>query len=357
MRVLSLAPIAAVLLSCVTGFAAVAQTTPSPPERKVVVFGDAYSNAGNANRSTNPGGFVWIEQLLGAVPDPAFDPTTQTNGLIAPRSEMALFYTPSAGTPGANSLNMAYGGAFAWRQRKEMLSVGGQQSPNNVAGQIASFLAAKETLAADHMVFYMAGATDLIDQVFQIEYANTGQAYLRSPLDSADFAVAEAMAAITTLGQPFDGTVSGGLGAKHVVVLNLPDLSKTPLYGALPLPEVMQSATRAFNADLAVRLNALGNVDPDTTYVLVDVATAFDTIFEQEIKTPGSTGFTEFATPCVDRADICFGKFSDTNGNFFYNEVLPNSGAHAVIAQAVRDALLGSGALTQALARSLGLIK
>ena len=117
----------------------------------------------------------------------------------------------------------------------------------------------------------------------------------------------------------------------------------------------MQTATRAFNAALAVRLVALTNADPDTTYILVDVEAAHDAVFSQEMQTPGSTGFA-FDMPCVDSANLCFAKFSDTKGYFYYDGIYPGNGGHAVIAKAMRDALLGAGPATQALARSLGLI-
>lgn len=108
----SLAPVALVLATCL---GAQAQTTSTPPARNVVVFGDGYSDAGNFSRETNAGGFVWIEQLLGAVADPNFDPVTNANGQIAATSPMALMYEPTKGSPNATALNAAFVGARAWR--------------------------------------------------------------------------------------------------------------------------------------------------------------------------------------------------------------------------------------------------
>lgn len=214
---------------------------------------------------------------------------------------------------------------------------------NNVGAQIRTFLRGNETLAPDHMVFYMAGANDLMNHVFRLETSNDGQTYLADPQDSAHFVATEAIAALTTLGDLNTGDASGGLGASHVVVLNLPSLAATPRFGGLPLTEVIHAATQDFNAALALHLNMLNIADPDTDYILVDVATAFQTVLAQEFQSPGSAGFTEVMTPCTARPDVCFAKFSDTNGHFYYNSFLPNSAAHTLIAEAVRAALLGGG--------------
>ena len=71
--------LAALFIACAGSFAAHAQTTTPPPERKVVVFGDGYSDAGNLDHLTNPGGCVWIELFLGAVTDPNFEPGVTGN--------------------------------------------------------------------------------------------------------------------------------------------------------------------------------------------------------------------------------------------------------------------------------------
>ena len=109
-----------------------------------------------------------------------------------------------------------------------MQSPTGQTVRNNVGGQISAYLMANEELASEHMVFYMAGANDLMTQVYDLQTLPTGQNYLRDPVHSAQVVATEALAAITTLGAPYTGTQSGGLGATHVVVLNLPNLAKTP---------------------------------------------------------------------------------------------------------------------------------
>ena len=270
---------------------------------KIYAFGDSLSDVGNdyaislhtlpaapyANgRFSN--GAVWVEDLAAKL------------GLASPQASVL------GGT------DFAFGGA---KTGTEPLHA---QSPADLASQLTQFLAAYPTPAANALYTLAIGANDVFDAI---------EAY---PGNSA--------AAVADVGQAVKNETSfiaslAAHGARNFVLLNVPDLGKTPSEtgrGTLTSSTATNLAA-LYNAELSVSLGNLAAAD-HLNLQLVDTFALLD----KGIANPAAYGLTNVTQP------VWTGSFNDPshgtlnakgaaqNGYLFFDSIHPTATGHQIIA-------------------------
>jgi phospholipase/lecithinase/hemolysin len=126
-------------------------------------------------------------------------------------------------------------------------------------------------------------------------------------------------------------TAVGGLiasGAKHILVPNLLDFGKSPLYNNSPvLSSAVTQLTVGFNSGLSLGLNGLRAANPG-----VDIM-EFDTfgLFNDVLANPASYGFDNVTTRCV-LANQTLDPTCNPDSWFFWDRTHPTTAAHALMA-------------------------
>jgi outer membrane lipase/esterase len=276
---------------------AVAQTPAPRTFSNYYFFGDSLTDSGNT--------FA----LTGSPPAPYFQGRV-SNGItfaeyLAPGLANAV--TTSANAP---RLNFAYAGATA--------STG--SAVPNLGQQVAQYQARGITASANGLYVLLAGANDLLNAI-QVP-ANQSSTAMNATGVTASTAVTSAVSSLA------------GLGAKNILVLNLPDISKTPRFttgsgasGAL----FMQTGVLTYNRDIATRLAGL-SVAPDVRVTLVDLGA----VFNQIVANPQRFGFTianqEYVGVLQSGANP-----GDVNNYIFWDGIHPTTKTHALFAQVLTE--------------------
>ncbi len=303
------------------GLAASAVAQPAPRSySNYYFFGDSLTDNGNLFAAT------------GSPPPPYFQGRV-SNGLtyaeyVAPGLVAALT-TPT----NPARLNFAFAGATATT---------GVVNPPNLAMQIGLYQSRGITANANGLYVILAGANDLLNGV-QVA-ANQNATSMTNIGVGASTAVAGAVQSLA------------GLGAKNILVLNLPDISRTPRFttgSGAPGALFVQNGVLAYNRDLTGRIGALP-LAPDVRVTVFDLSA----IFNQMVLTPQRFGFTitnqEYLGVLASGANP-----GDVNNYIFWDGIHPTTKAHAVFAQVLTEVLnpefvLGTAAVqgTAALAAS-----
>ena len=135
-------------------------------------------------------------------------------------------------------------------------------------------------------------------------------------------------------------------GARHFLVLNLPNLGDVPFARMAPpgVSDALNAATAAHNAALQAALDELAATYGDLTLQLFDV----QNLVAQVLETPEAFGFSTGlaagpATGCLFPPFACpdlSGEFGSAGaGLFFWDELHPTAQAHRLIAQRALAAL------------------
>ena len=184
-----------------------------------------------------------------------------------------------------------------------------------VVTQIANHLAVQPQFAADDLVTVFAGGNDLFINLatFSATVAAGGD-----PVAAQQAAVG----AMVTAADDLAGYVSTKIlanGATHVVVLNLPDVSLTPMGLENPTAQpLILAMTQAFNGELAAKMPAGDSI------LFVDAFTSS----QQQAAAPAMFGLTNVTDPACDltkvsssllcsaatliAADVSFYEYADT---------------------------------------------
>ena len=85
-------------------------------------------------------------------------------------------------------------------------------------------------------------------------------------------------------------------GARHVLVLNLPDLGNTPAAKEIDKQTELTAYTRLHNATLAKSIESLQNLYPHVQWVAFDT----DSLFRDLLDSPETYGFTNTTGTCYD---------------------------------------------------------
>ena len=247
----------------------------------LVVFGDSLSDAGNGYASNGQppsppyfqgrasDGPVWVERLAPLI------------GVPVP--------TPSA-TGGPHATDYAYYGAR---------TTGGTLP--SVQQQVQTYLASHTPLSTD-LITIQGGADDFSAGVLDA----TAPAY----------AIRDDLSALI------------GAGAKHVLVMNLPPLGKTPAFVGTALEGFATGLSDAYDATLASDLRMLRSAHPDVTIWVLDA----DALFRAVMANPGAYGLTDVTHGALSGAPPMAGPHADQH--LFWDTGHPTATGHQLLANA-----------------------
>jgi phospholipase/lecithinase/hemolysin len=247
----------------------------------LVVFGDSLSDAGN--------GFA----LNGQPPSPPYFQGRASDGPVWVERLAPLIGVPvpTASAPGgANATDYAYYNAR---------TTGG--TIPSVGQQVQTYLASHTPSAAD--LFTIQGGAD-------------------------DFSAGVLDA--TTPAHAIRDDVSAliGAGARHVLVMNLPPLGKTPAFLGTPLEAFATSLSGSYDMTLATDLAALRTAHPDAMISLLDA----DALFRQVIANPVAYGLSDVSHPALTGTPPTAGP--DADQHLFWDTGHPTATGHQLLANA-----------------------
>lgn len=273
MTKLSMATAGAALVGTVLGFSSGAS---AQNFEQMYVFGDSLSDVGNVFETTKgdippsppyfqghySNGPVWVEYLA---------------------SKLKLTSNPDT--------NFAFGGA----------TTGGSKGTyEGLLGQVHRFTATNSSANPNALYILWAGAND----------------YLSGATDSTA-PINNLVMAVKSLSK---------VGAKNILVVNLPDLGKLPATRTSQRSDLLNNLTQKHNSELAAALNDLRQeLGSDINIIYLDV----DSRFNQVINEPEKFGFTNVTNPCLTNVSIC----DNPNEYLFWDDIHPTTAAHKLFVE------------------------
>jgi phospholipase/lecithinase/hemolysin len=262
------------------------------PFSRIIVFGDSLSDTGN------------LYQLTGGFP-----PAPYYNGRF---SNGPLWVEHLAADLGMQILpgdNYAVGGATTGEVNSND-GILGLEYPG-LQDQLASFLATTQPGGADPEALYVvwAGANDFF---VVLEEQGTPTALISGGVSNTVYAV----------------QLLWSTGARHILVLNVPDLGLTPFGRASGLSEAITQLCAAYNQALESALQALVAAGIPTIR-----ADAFATL-RAMVLFPAEFGFTNVTQPYL----LVGG---DPAGFLFWDAVHPTTRAHEVLEDEALNSIIG----------------
>lgn len=264
----------------------------TPHFRQLVVFGDSLSDAGTydvgtiaavggGKFTTNPG-LVWAERvgLVFRAPVTPFRRGFGGVSQVLGGTDFAMGGARVSEQPGINCDPDPVTGACA----------GALTLP--VTRQVEDYLAVNgDRFTADQLVFVLAGANDIFFQLgmFQV------RVQAGSPIADAQ---ADALAAIQRAAGDLVAQVQRVVaqGAKYVVVLNVPDITRTPFGDApstAPVRPLIGAMVESFNGALAVGLDG-------TKVLQLDLEGELNRVLDD----PAAFGVSDPVVPACDATKI-----------------------------------------------------
>jgi outer membrane lipase/esterase len=306
-------------LLCGSSAPATAQLKAVPSNGRVISFGDSLSDNGNLfNNTGNPpapyfqgrfsNGPVWTELLNGSM-----------NRFWQPNP----FFTP---TPGSNAqnINLAVGGARA----DNGANLNGPLP--SVGTQVGAFALSGGTFGAGDLVTIQGGANDLF-QYFALNGFGNNAGTVGAGQTAASALVQDVGLAI-------------GLGAKKLLVANLPDLGGTPAYGGVALSASAGTlATQTYNGFWDSGLKQLAATNKGVNIIQMDVYTLVNLVKAN----PAAFGFSNVSQACLAVPSCVGGSAATQNSYLFWDTVHPTARAQALEAQFAL-LLLNSNIMAQA---------
>jgi len=244
---------------------------------EVYVFGDSLSDTGN------------FFQVTGIPPKPYFDGRASNGPLWVEYLAIELELSPNPNT------NFAFFGATTGELNTEVASLPAlQQQVNNFT---------QNTPVADSNALYTiwAGAND----------------YLNENITDTTIPVNNLITAVNSLAE---------IGAKDIMVVNLPDLGDLPGINSDPvIASFLNNISESHNSLLNQSLNQLENSKVNLT--LLDV----NSLVKNVINNPENFGFTNGTDAClnIEAQTIC----NNPNEYVFWDGIHPGTNAHQIIGE------------------------
>jgi phospholipase/lecithinase/hemolysin len=296
---------------CVFLFSGIVVATPASL-RNIVIFGDSMSDNGNLYALMN-------HQLP---PSPPYYEGRFSNGPIWIEKLVASYFPNN---PKAHLRDYAYGGAGVSEEDTEddvLLSL--RREVNNYLSEH------QDKANSDTLFIIWIGANN----------------YLAMPSDT-EKAVQEVNDGIAHSVQRL-----ADKGAKHILLVNLPDLGSTPAAVELGFPELMTNFSRMHNQLLDTTLVNLKQKYPSVEWLYFNMGEEFNAVLANPLK----FGLTNTTQTCVDfmtddltkssvlrMAAAAKAQKGACEGYLFFDLVHPTAQAHGIIAQQVRKALDRAG--------------
>lgn len=286
---------------------------PGAPYSALYVFGDSLSDVGNDSLAT-----------LGKVPvSPPYADRNFSNGPVWAQDLAQDLKLPALKPSLTGGTDFAYGGAETGQTPIHSLN------PTDLTSQYAQFLGQVHSPQPGALYAVWIGSNDVLDIA-----NNTSLSLPQQQQNVADAVQNEVLV--------IDGLVAHG--AHNLLVLNVPDLGKTP-YEMARGSAVAQSASSLaalYDSDLATVLQPLEasgelKVDLVNTYAVLD----------QVIANPAAYGFTNVTQPIWDGnlTSSSSGTLAATGSAqsqyLFFDPLHPSAQTHALLAQGIAQGLTG----------------
>ena len=267
---------------------------------QMYVFGDSLSDTGNLfNLTGSPpspyfngrisNGPNWIDYLS---EDLGLDPITYTS------------FLGGAGSP-TQGINFAFTGATTGTANTIVNGLPGLQQ------QIGFFnnYIQTNTPATDALYIVWAGGND---------YFPTTSSFVpftdpTTPVNNLSFAV-QSLATV---------------GARNILVVNLPNLGDTPLLNDTPVSDSFNTLAQAHNSSLNTTIgNLRQSLGSGVNLFSLDV----NSLFSDAINNPANYGFTNVTDACIDNVQ-CVTDPNVQNQYLFWDQIHPTTVAHELVAQ------------------------
>lgn len=281
------------------------------PLNKIVVFGDSLSDNGNL--------YAYMKQQLPL--SPPYYEGRFSNGPVWVELLTTGYYSNDAST---HLENYAYGGAGVTDDEDALFSLNHELD--------SYFLAHQDKTDEKSLYVIWIGANNYLS--------------LPSPIDESVKTV------ITGIEQNLKRLADKG--AKHILVVNLPDLGLAPAARELEAVAQLTAYTNQHNDALNNSVAELQKIYPDTQFIYFDVNTPFCDMW----KNPQNYGFSNVAETCYDTMInpeeaqpllkmVSMVKLADKNpgcdGFLFFDNIHPSAAAHAIMADRTKLLLLSLG--------------
>jgi phospholipase/lecithinase/hemolysin len=291
-----------------------ASIAPANAYDALYAFGDSLSDAGNVYALT-----LHLEPI-----SPPYAAGRFTNGKIWLQDLAATLGLPRARPELLGGTDFAVGGAETGTTAVHTANF------IDLPGQFAAFTAKTPTPRPNALYAIWIGSNDLFD-ILAAPNLTPGQ---------REAVARQAIANIAT----FIGAVAAA-GANHVVVLDAPDLGKTPQIRELgPAAQSAAGALAAyFDRALASDLTTL-NLALGLDLHIVDTFTVID----QAVADPSAYGFTNVVDPCWTggftsrNGKVCAISRDIEDNHLFWDHIHPTARGHALLAGVVAQALTGT---------------
>jgi phospholipase/lecithinase/hemolysin len=272
-----------------------------PEIEKIYTFGDSLSDVGNVYnallKATGTGfppppyfqgrfsnGVVWVEYLAQKL---KLNPTPYTS-------------LPPGISSAPDGINYAFGGASSGFDN----AVYPQAPPSGLLTQVSVFTTSltqtKRSADPNGLYIIWAASND----------------YLFGQVTNPQLPVNNISTAVTVL---------ASVGAKNIMVVNLPDLGKLPATRVNnQLSSQLTTLTNAHNSNLTNSLRVLRQkLGSSVKITLVDANTLFNTV----LKYPRVFGFTNTTDACLTSVSVC----SNPKQYVFWDGFHPTTGAHKLV--------------------------
>ena len=259
----------------------------------IYVFGDSFSDTGNAFNATNrtfppsstyfdgrfSNGSVWVEYLA---------------------QDLGLSFNPRT--------NFAYGGATTGVDNISVPGLPGLQQ------QISSFTAENPSVNPNALYIVWAGANDYFS-------------YFAGDVPNPNQTVANLSAAVTSL---------AAIGAQDIMVVNQPDLGKFPVANFnSQTPSLFSTLSDAHNSALDATINFLSQqLNPDINIIPLNI----NNLFSRIIAEPKEFGLTNVTNYCLQKSVVPLNLPTqpvacNPDEFLFWDPVHPTTVAHQLIGE------------------------
>ncbi len=289
---------------------------PAARAGSLYAFGDSLSDDGN------------LYKLTGLPPAPYYEGRF-SNGPVW------VEYLPAlTGLSFSSANDFAYGGAFTGD-----LTIGGVDAGTNLESpslpgintEIAAFAAAGGSFSNTDVVTLWGGANNYF------AYAAAAEA---NPAEATALVTQGVTTTLTQLTEDTNELIQ--LGARMLIVPNLPDLGLTPDFNTTPEGvELGDAFSQAHDANLPAQIQALHQASGANIIVLNTEA-----LLNRVVADPSLYGFTNVTDACLYTVSCVTGSTATQNTYLFWDDVHPTTHAQEIIAEYASASLRGFESLT-----------
>lgn len=266
--------------------ALILSTKSSNSINELYVFGDSLSDMGTVFRMT--GGMY--------PPHPTYYQGRYSNGRV-----WVEYLADYLKLPSDRVTNFAYGGATTGSSNSSLVP--------GLVTQVQSFKGAHQRSNPDALYVLWAGANDYL----------LGASRATIPVENVNCAIA----------------ALAGVGAKNILVANLPDLGQLPATRTNANSASLTALTQAHNQGLRRNLKVLSQQHPELKIATLDA----NTLYRKAITNPAAFGFTNVTSACSSGSGTC--------GNqaqfLFWDSIHPTTAAHRILGEAAFVAIQEKG--------------